>query len=147
EGGEAELQLEDPGNVFESGLTIKARPRGKKVHLLSALSGGEKSIASIAFIFAIQRYDPSPFYVLDEVDMFLDGVNAETVSRMIKQNAQDSQFIMVTLRKIAIKEADYIYGVTMRENGISDMIGNIDPSAVGPHGELDVRGGKTIGAA
>ena len=147
EGGEAELQLEDPDNIFESGLTIKARPRGKKVLLLSALSGGEKSIASIAFIFAIQRYDPSPFYVLDEVDMFLDGVNAETVSRMVKQKAQDSQFIMVTLRKIAIKEADYIYGVTMRETGVSDMIGNIDPSAVGPHGELDIKGGKSIGAA
>lgn len=147
EGGEAELQLEDPENIFESGLTIKARPRGKKVLLLSALSGGEKSIASIAFIFAIQRYDPSPFYVLDEVDMFLDGVNAETVSRMVKQNAQDSQFIMVTLRKIAIKEADYIYGVTMREDGVSDMIGNIDPSAVGPKGEFNVTGGKTIGAA
>jgi chromosome segregation protein len=147
EGGEAELQLEDPDNIFESGLTIKARPRGKKVLLLSALSGGENSIASIAFIFAIQRYDPSPFYVLDEVDMFLDGVNAEAVSRMVKQNAQDSQFIMVTLRKIAIKEADYIYGVTMRDTGVSDMIGNIDPTIVGPHGEIEMKGGRTIGAA
>jgi len=149
EGGEAELQLEDPDNLFESGLTIKARPRGKKVLLLSALSGGEKSIASLAFIFAIQRYDPSPFYVLDEVDMFLDGVNAETVSRMVKQNARDSQFIMVTLRKVALKEADHIYGVTMRDTGISEMIGNINPSTVGPHGEINIeeRGGKTIGAA
>jgi len=79
--------------------------------------------------------------------MFLDGVNAETVTRMIKQNAQDSQFIMVTLRKIAIKEADYIYGVTMKETGVSDMIGNIDPSAVGSHGEFNERGGKNIAAA
>ncbi|KAA0004782.1 MAG: chromosome segregation protein SMC [Thermoplasmata archaeon] len=148
EGGEAELQLEDPDNLFESGLTIKARPRGKKVLLLSALSGGEKSIASLAFIFAIQRYDPSPFYVLDEVDMFLDGVNAEIVSKMVKQNARDSQFIMVTLRKIALKEADHIYGVTMRENGVSEMIGNIDPSTVGPQGEINInRGGGTIGAS
>jgi len=147
ENGEAELQLEDPENIFESGLTIKARPRGKKVLLLSALSGGEKSIASIAFIFAIQRYDPSPFYVLDEVDMFLDGVNAETVSRMVKRNAQDSQFIMVTLRKIALKEANHVYGVTMRDTGISEMIGNIDPSTVGQKGEINVEGGKMIGAA
>jgi chromosome segregation protein len=147
EGGEAELQLEDEEHLFESGLTIKARPRGKKVLLLSALSGGEKSIASLAFIFAIQQYDPSPFYVLDEVDMFLDGVNAETVSRMIKRNAQDSQFIMVTLRKIALKEANHIYGVTMRDTGISEMIGNIDPSAVGPKGELNVDGGRIRGAA
>jgi chromosome segregation protein len=147
EGGEAELQLEDSDNLFESGLTIKARPRGKKVLLLSALSGGEKSIASIAFIFAIQRYDPSPFYVLDEVDMFLDGVNAETVSRMVKSKAQDSQFIMVTLRKVALKEANHVYGVTMRETGISDMIGNIDPSSVGPKGDFNVEGGKMLGAA
>ena len=146
EGGEAELQLEDPENLFESGLTIKARPRGKKVLLLSALSGGEKSIASIGFIFAIQQYDPSPFYVLDEVDMFLDGVNAETVSRMIKQKAQDSQFIMVSLRKVALKEANHVYGVTMRETGTSEMIGNIDPSTVSPKGEIKIEGGKMRGA-
>ena len=138
EGGEAELKLEDPENISESGLTIKARPRGKKVLLLSALSGGEKSIASLAFIFAIQNYDPSPFYVLDEVDMFLDGVNAETVSRMIKQNALDSQFIMVSLRKIALKEANHVYGVTMRETGISEMIGNVDLSSIGPKGEINL---------
>jgi len=136
EGGEAELKLEDPDHLFESGLTIKARPRGKKVLLLSALSGGEKSIASLAFIFAIQEYDPSPFYVLDEVDMFLDGVNAEIVSKRVKQNAIDTQFIMVSLRKIALKEANHVYGVTMQDNGVSDMIGNIDPDAVGPDGEI-----------
>ena len=147
ESGEAELQLEDEENVFESGLTIKARPRGKKVLLLSALSGGEKSIASLAFIFAFQTYDPSPFYVLDEIDMFLDGVNAEIVSRMVKRNAEDSQFIVVTLRKVALKEANHVYGVTMRETGISDMIGNIDPSTVGPKGEFSEEGGKMIGTA
>ncbi len=147
EGGEAELQIEDPENIFNSGLTIKARPRGKKVLLLSALSGGEKSIASLAFIFAIQKYDPSPFYVLDEVDMFLDGVNAETVSRMVKRNSEDSQFIMVSLRKIALKEANHVYGVTMKDTGISDMIGNIDPNTVGPKGEIKLQGGKTIAAA
>ncbi len=147
EGGEAELQLEDPENVFESGLTIKARPRGKKVLLLSALSGGEKSIASLGFIFAIQRYDPSPFYVLDEVDMFLDGINAETVSRMVKQKALDSQFIMVSLRKIALKEANHVYGVTMSDTGISEMIGNIDPSNINEDGEFKLEGGRKINAA
>jgi len=141
EGGEAELILDNPDNLFDSGLTIKARPRGKKVLLLSALSGGEKSIASLAFIFAIQHFDPSPFYVLDEVDMFLDGVNAENVSRMVKQNALDSQFIMVSLRKIALKEADHVYGVTMQDTGISDMIGNVDPNSVGPKGEIALAGG------
>jgi chromosome segregation protein len=148
EGGEAELKLENPDNIFESGLTIKARPRGKKILLLSALSGGEKSIASLAFIFAIQKYDPSPFYVLDEIDMFLDGVNAETVSRMIKRKSQDSQFIMVSLRKVALKEANHVYGVTMRDTGVSEMIGNIDPASVGPKGEFNVEaGGRTNGGA
>ena len=141
EGGEAELQLEDEEKIFEKGLEIKARPRGKKVLRLSALSGGEKSIASLALIFAIQRYDPSPFYVLDEIDMFLDGVNAETVSRMIKQNSEHSQFINVSLRKIVLKEANHIYGVTMHDSGISEMIGNIDPESVGPKGELIMEGG------
>jgi chromosome segregation protein len=141
EGGEAELQLENEDSLFESGLTIKARPRGKKVLLLSALSGGEKSIASLAFIFAIQQYDPSPFYVLDEVDMFLDGVNAENVSRMIKHNAKDTQFIMVSLRKIALKEANHVYGVTMHDNGVSDMIGSVDPESVGPQGQIVGLGG------
>ncbi len=136
EGGEAELLLEDEENIFEHGLTIKARPRGKKILRLNALSGGEKSIASLAFIFAIQQYDPSPFYVLDEIDMFLDGVNAETVSRMIKEKSEHSQFINVSLRKIVLKEANHIYGVTMHDSGISEMIGNIDPDSIGPKGEI-----------
>jgi chromosome segregation protein len=79
--------------------------------------------------------------------MFLDGLNAETVSRMVKQNSQDSQFIMVTLRKVALKEANHVYGVTMRDTGISEMIGNLDPSSVGPKGEFNIEGGKMIGAA
>jgi len=132
EGGEAELLLEDEEHIFDHGLTIKARPHGKKVLRLSALSGGEKSIASLAFIFAIQQYDPSPFYVLDEIDMFLDGVNAEIVSRMIKQNASHSQFINVSLRKIVLKEANHVYGVTMHDS---------DPESVGPKGEILVEGG------
>lgn len=136
EGGEAELELEDPEHLFENGLTIKARPRGKKILRLDALSGGEKSIASLGFVFAIQQYDPSPFYVLDEVDMFLDGVNAETVSKMIKLKAEHSQFITVSLRKVVLKEADHIYGVTMQETGVSQMIADIDPESVGPKGEI-----------
>jgi chromosome segregation protein len=140
ESGEAELLIENEEELFESGLTIKARPHGKKILHLNALSGGEKSIASLAFIFAIQQYDPSPFYVLDEVDMFLDGINAETVSRMIKDNAQHSQFINVSLRKIVLKEANHVYGVTMHDSGISQMIGDIDPESVGPKGEIIIKG-------
>ena len=80
--------------------------------------------------------------------MYLDGVNADTVSRMIKRNAEDSQFIMVSLRKVALKEANHVYGVTMRDTGVSDMIGNIDPNSVGPTGEINImKGGRTLGAA
>ncbi|RLF61531.1 MAG: chromosome segregation protein SMC, partial [Thermoplasmata archaeon] len=140
EGGEASLELENPEAPFEGGLTIKVRPRGKKVLHLNALSGGEKSMASLALIFAIQNYDPSPFYVLDEVDMYLDSINAEAVSRMIKENASHTQFIMVSLRKVAIKEADHIYGVTMREDGITEMIGTVDLSSIGPKGEIITTG-------
>ena len=78
--------------------------------------------------------------------MFLDGVNAETVSRMVKNKSQDSQFIMVTLRKVALKEANHVYGVTMKDTGISEMIGKIDPSSVGPAGEIQTTGGKIIAA-
>jgi chromosome segregation protein len=138
EGGEAELLLENPEDPFAAGLTIKARPRGKKILYLSALSGGEKSMASLALIFAVQQYDPSPFYVLDEVDMFLDGVNAESVSRMIKDNSTYAQFIVVSLRKIALQGADHVYGVTMQEDGITEMIGRVDVSSIGHKGEINM---------
>jgi len=130
EGGEAELTLENPEDPFSAGLTIKAKPRGKKILNLNALSGGEKTIASLALIFALQNYDPSPFYVLDEVDMFLDSINAEAVSRMIKENSNHAQFIVVTLRRPTLKEADHVYGVTLREDGVSQMIGNIDLESI-----------------
>ena len=126
EGGEAELILQNPENPFEGGLIIKARPKGKKILHLNALSGGEKSIASLAFIFALQAYDPSPFYILDEVDMFLDGKNAERVAHAIKKRSKYAQFIVVSLRRVTLNKANHIYGVTMQEDGISTMIGNVD---------------------
>ena len=124
-GGEGELILEKPDNPFEGGLMIKVRPEGKKALHLNALSGGEKSIASLAFIFALQAYEPSPFYVLDEVDMFLDERNAEKVAKIIAQRAKDTQFIVVSLRRITLKHAHHIYGVTI-SNGLSTIIGNVN---------------------
>jgi chromosome segregation protein len=124
--GEAELLLENPEKPFDGGLIIKARPRGKKVLRLESLSGGEKSLTALALIFAIQAHEPSPFYLLDEVDMFLDAINAENVARMVKKNSRLAQSVMISLRKITMKEADYIYGVTMKGNSISDVIGNVN---------------------
>ncbi len=125
-GGDAHIELENPEAPFQGGLIIKARPPGKKVHRIQALSGGEKSLVSMAFIFAIQRYDPSPFYLLDEVDQNLDGVNAEKVADMIKNNSISAQFIQVSLRKITLKKSDHIIGVTINKRGISDVIMKVD---------------------
>lgn len=138
-GGRAELILENPENPFEGGLIIKARPKGKKVLRLEALSGGEKSMTALAFIFAIQRYLPSPFYVLDEVDMFLDGLNTENVARMIRENSKNVQFLMVSLRKTTLKEADHVYGVTMQNSGISEVIGNVNLEDIGEEGEINIK--------
>lgn len=125
DGGMAELRLENPDRPFEGGLIIKSQPKGKKVNRLEALSGGEKSLTALAFIFAIQEYAPSPFYVLDEVDMFLDGVNAEKVALVVKGNSQQAQFLMVSLRKVTLKEADHVYGVTMTAQQETEIVGEV----------------------
>jgi chromosome segregation protein len=121
-GGEAELILENEEEPFEGGLIIKAKPHDKRVHRLEALSGGEKSLVSMAFIFAIQQYDPSPCYLLDEVDQNLDAINAEKVAGMIRRNSATAQFVQVSLRKVTLKESDHIIGVTMQTSGVSDVI-------------------------
>jgi chromosome segregation protein len=124
-GGKAELLLENPESPFEGGLTMRAQPPGKKVTRLEALSGGEKSLTSMAFIFAIQEFDPSPFYYLDEVDQNLDGINSELLARMVKAESTHAQFIVVSLRKVTLKEAEHVYGVTMMESGLSEIIGEV----------------------
>jgi chromosome segregation protein len=121
-GGEAELLLENEEDPLSGGLIIKARPRDKKFVRMEALSGGEKSMTALSFIFAIQAYEPSPFYLLDEVDMFLDGVNAENVSRAVRRSSKNAQFIQISLRKVTLNEADHIIGVTMQREGVSDVI-------------------------
>ena len=122
-GGEGEIALENPDDPLAGGLLIKARPVGKTVARLEQLSGGEKSLASLAFIFSLQRYDPSPLYVFDEVDMSLDGLNAEYVGRMLRHNAERAQFIVISLRKVTLKFASHLYGVTMHGDGCSRVIG------------------------
>ena len=126
DGGDANIELENPESPFEGGLVIKARPPGKKVHRIQALSGGEKGLVSMAFIFAIQKYDPSPFYLLDEIDQNLDAVNAEKVASMIKRNSKSAQFIQVSLRKATLKRSDHIIGVTINNKGLSDVIMMVD---------------------
>ncbi len=122
-GGEGEIALENPADPLAGGLLIRARPVGKNVTRLEQLSGGEKSLASLAFIFSLQRYDPSPLYVFDEVDMSLDGLNAEYVGRMLRRNAERAQFIVISLRKVTLKFAHQLFGVTMRGDGCSRVVG------------------------
>jgi chromosome segregation protein len=122
EGGEADLVLEDPEKPFEAGLILKVKPAHKKALRLEALSGGEKSLASMALIFAIQEYDPSPFYLLDEIDQNLDAINAEKVARMIRRNSNAAQFVQISLRKVSLKEADHLIGVTMTPESHSEVI-------------------------
>jgi len=112
--GSGHLALDNEEDPFSGGLTFAVQPRGKKVQLLSALSGGEKSLTTLAFLFSIQKYLPAPFYAFDEVDMFLDGSNVEQVATMIRELSRNAQFITVSLRKPMIESADRIMGVTIR---------------------------------
>ena len=120
-GGEAWLALENEKSPFEGGLTIKARMPRKKLYPVEALSGGEKSLVSMAFIFAIQGYDPSPFYLLDEPDQNLDGVNTENIGRAIALQANVAQFLVVSLHHAALREADNVIGVFMGDDGVSHL--------------------------
>ncbi len=112
--GSGNLVLENEEDPFTGGLTFAVKPRDKKVHLLSSLSGGEKSLTTLAFIFSIQHYIPAPFYAFDEVDMSLDGANVERIAGMIQELAPSSQFVIVSLRKPMIEAAQRIMGVTSR---------------------------------
>ena len=112
--GSGNLVLENEENPFAGGMTFAVKPRDKKVHLLSSLSGGEKSLTTLAFIFSIQRHIPAPFYAFDEVDMSLDGANVERIASMVTELAPSSQFVIVSLRKPMIDAAQRIMGVTIR---------------------------------
>ena len=121
--GEGSLLLENPENPFEGGLTIEAQPRDKKKQKLGSMSGGEKSLTALAFVFAIQKYMPSPFYALDEVDANLDGINVERLADIIQQQAKNTQFIVVSHRKPMIESANRTIGVTQKERGKTCVTG------------------------
>ncbi|MFC7098484.1 chromosome segregation protein SMC [Halobaculum marinum] len=121
--GSGELVLEDPEDPFEGGLTMKAQPADKPVQRLDAMSGGEKSLTALAFIFAIQRHNPAPFYALDEVDAFLDAVNAERVGEMVHDLAGDAQFVVVSHRSALLERSERAIGVTMQSDNVSAVTG------------------------
>ena len=121
--GEGELKLENPDDPLSGGLTIEAQPRDKKLQRLESMSGGEKSLTALAFVFAIQRYMPSPFYAFDEVDASLDTMNVERIAQMVQNQSKNTQFIVVSHRKPMIESANRTIGVTQKEKGITRVTG------------------------
>ena len=122
DGGEGDLNLVGDPDPLLSGIEIIAQLPGKKTRSLRALSGGEKALTAIALLFATYLVKPSPFCVLDEVDAPLDDVNIEKFTRVIRQFAKDTQFIIVTHNKLTMQRVDYLYGVTMAEQGLSSLV-------------------------
>jgi len=121
--GEGELVLELPDDPLAGGLDMKVSIRDKKHQRLGSLSGGEKSLTALAFVFSIQRYMPAPFYAFDEVDASLDTMNVERIAQMVQNQAKDTQFIVVSHRKPMIESANRTIGVTQKEKGITRVTG------------------------
>jgi chromosome segregation protein len=121
-GGEGRLTLTDPGDPLGSGIEVEARPGRGKVKRLSLLSGGERSLAALAFLFAIFRARPSPFYLMDEVEAALDDVNLHRFLEVVRAFAADSQVLVVTHQKRTMETADVLYGVSMGRDGASTVI-------------------------
>ncbi|MEM2131208.1 MAG: AAA family ATPase, partial [Candidatus Woesearchaeota archaeon] len=120
--GEATLELESPETIFDAGLNIKVRLTGKKFLDIRSLSGGEKTMTALAFLFAVQDHEPAPFYVLDEVDAALDKRNSEQLAQLIRQYVAKAQYIVISHNDGIISEADNLYGVSMNEHGISKVV-------------------------
>lgn len=118
----ADLKLTDEDNIAESGIEIYAQPKGKRPSTLTQLSGGEKTLTSTAFLFAIYLIKPAPFCILDEVDAPLDDANVGKFTQMIRKFSDNSQFIIVTHNKQTMAAVDVIYGVTMQEAGVSKLV-------------------------
>jgi len=121
-GGSGRLLLTEPDDMLATGIEIEARPPGKKVKRLSLLSGGERSLTAIAYLFAIFMARPSPFYVLDEVEAALDDTNLQRLLRVFEELRENSQLVVITHQRRTMEAADALYGVTMRGDGVSSVI-------------------------
>ena len=121
-GGTGRLRLTDPDNLLETGIEVEARPSGKNVRKLSLLSGGERSLTALAFLFAVFRSRPSPFYMLDEVEAALDDVNLHRFLDLIHEFREEAQLLIVSHQKRTMEAADCLYGVTMQPGGSSRVV-------------------------
>jgi chromosome segregation protein len=121
-GGSGRLRLTNPDDLLETGIELEARPPGKTVRRLSLLSGGERSLTALAFLFAVFRARPSPFYLLDEVEAALDDVNLHRFLDLIREFRDEAQLLVVSHQKRTMEAADCLYGVTMAPGGSSRVI-------------------------
>ncbi len=121
-GGKGSLRLTDPNNLLETGIEVSAKPSGKNVKKLSLLSGGERSLTALAFLFAVFRSRPSPFYVMDEVEAALDDVNLHRFLSLVEEFRTEAQLIIVSHQKRTMESADSLYGVTMEPGGSSKVV-------------------------
>ena len=120
-GGEGRLRLEE-GDLDEAGLLIEASPKGTKILNIDSMSGGEKTMTALAFLFAVQRIRPAPFYILDEIDAALDKPNTKKITEFIIKHSNNSQFIVISHNEATIQSADCVYGVS-KEDGESKIVG------------------------
>ncbi len=121
-GGEGRLVLTDPSDMLATGVEVEARPPGKKVKRLSLLSGGERSLVAVAFLVALFKARPSPFYILDEVEAALDDTNLGRLLEIYEELRENSQLLVITHQKRTMEVGDALYGVTMRGDGVSTVI-------------------------
>jgi chromosome segregation protein len=122
-GGTGSLHLTDPDDMLATGIEVTVKPAGKKIERLSLLSGGERSLAAVALLFAIFTARPSPFYILDEVEAALDDANLGRLLSVIERLRENSQLIIITHQKRTMEIADALYGVSMRQDGVSAVVG------------------------
>ena len=123
-GGSARLYVENDPNkpLLSQGVEIEAQPPEKKLQNISLLSGGERTMTSCAILFAILKFNPMPFCVLDEIEAALDDANCERIAKYLRKFSDSTQFIVITHKKPTMENADVLYGVTMEERGVSKIV-------------------------
>lgn len=137
-GGHAEIKITDPSNILESGIEINVAPPGKIIKSLSLLSGGEQAFVAIALYFAILKANPSPFCIMDEIESALDEINVDKFADYVKKYCDRTQFVLITHRRGTMEAAERLYGVTMHEKGISDVL-SIDVSEIASKIGADIK--------
>ncbi|MGI0077645.1 MAG: AAA family ATPase, partial [Nitrosopumilaceae archaeon] len=120
-GGNAWLELENEDDIFSSGITYMIQFKDKPKRTSTSISGGEKTLAAVVFVLALQKLKPSPFYLFDEIDAHLDAPNSEKLAKIIEERSKGSQFLMVSLKDSVVEKAKLIYGVYPK-NGVSHIV-------------------------